>query len=93
MNVELLGLLAGLLTTTAFVPQVLKIWRTRSAEDISLPMYLLFTAGIVLWLVYGWLAGALPVILANLVTLVLAIAVVLMKLRFDRERRAGGRRD
>lgn len=84
MDTELLGLAAGALTTIAFVPQVWRVWQTRSARDISAPMYLLFTAGVVLWLVYGVQIGSMPVILANAVTLLLAIAVLLMKLRFDR---------
>ena len=84
MSPDTLGLAAGFLTTIAFVPQVLKIWRSGSARDISLPMYLVFTIGVALWLLYGVLTDALPVILANVVTLVLACAVILMKLRFDR---------
>ncbi len=84
MNADSIGLVAGFLTTIAFVPQVLKIWRTRSARDISLPMYVAFTIGVALWLCYGLMTDALPVVLANVVTLALACTVILMKLRFDR---------
>jgi len=77
-----IGFIAALLTTVSFVPQVLKIWRTRSAKDISLGMYSLFTLGIAAWLVYGVLIDSWPVILANLVTLVLAGSVLVMKLKF-----------
>lgn len=77
-----IGLAAGLLTTLAFVPQVLKIWRTRSAKDISLRTYVFFSIGVALWLVYGILRQEPPIILWNAVTLVLAIAIVAMKLRF-----------
>jgi len=84
MNPDALGLLSGMLTTVAFVPQVLHVWRTRSARDISLGMYLLFTTGVAGWLAYGCMLGAMPVILANGVTLFLALAVLVMKLRFDR---------
>ena len=84
MNSELIGLVAGFLTTFAFIPQVVKIWRSRSARDISLPMYLAFTTGVALWLCYGLLTESLPVIVANVVTLALALAVIAMKLRFDR---------
>lgn len=83
MNPDVLGLLSGFLTTVAFVPQVLRVWRTRSARDISLEMYLLFTSGVAGWLIYGCMLGALPIILANAVTLVLALAVLVMKLWFD----------
>jgi MtN3 and saliva related transmembrane protein len=79
---NVLGFLAGVLTTAAFVPQALKIWRTRSARDVSLGMYAVFTAGVVLWLVYGIALGSVPIIVANVFTLVLALAVLLMKLRY-----------
>ena len=78
-----IGFIAAILTTVAFVPQVLKIWRTRSAKDISLGMYSLFTLGIAAWLVYGVLIDSWPVILANLVTLMLAGSVLVMKLKFS----------
>ena len=84
MNPDVLGLLSGFFTTVAFVPQVLHVWRTRSARDISLGMYLLFTTGVAGWLAYGCMVDALPVILTNAVTLVLALAVLVMKLSFDR---------
>jgi len=85
--VEALGIVAGCCTTAAFAPQVVRTWRTRSVADISLGMYGLFCLGVALWLVYGFLADALSVILANGATLVLALAVLVMKLRFGREGR------
>lgn len=81
-HAEVLGTLAGTLTTVSFVPQVLKIWKSKSAKDISFGMFLLFSAGILLWLVYGILIGAQPIIIANSVTLVLALAIVVMKIRY-----------
>ncbi|XZG69144.1 SemiSWEET transporter [Chitinibacteraceae bacterium HSL-7] len=84
--VETLGLVAGACTTVAFVPQVMQVWKSRSAKDISLGMYLIFVTGVALWLVYGIYAEALPVIVANALTLVLAGAVLAMKLTFDRKR-------
>jgi len=77
-----IGFIAAILTTVSFVPQVLKVWRTRSAKDISLGMYSLFTLGIATWLVYGVLIDSWPVILANLVTMILAGSVLVMKLKF-----------
>lgn len=77
-----LGYLAGLLTTLAFVPQVWKIWTSKSAKDVSLPAFLAFTAGVALWLAYGILKQELPISIWNAVTLVLAAAIVVMKLRF-----------
>ncbi|MBP6422749.1 MAG: SemiSWEET family sugar transporter [Propionivibrio sp.] len=76
------GYAAAILTTISFVPQVLKVWRTRSARDVSLGMYSLFTLGIFTWLVYGALIESWPVILANFITLILAGTVLAMKLRF-----------
>ena len=76
-----LGLIAGGLTTVAFVPQAAKTWRTRSAGDFSLPMLLLFVTGVALWLAYGIALGAWPVTLANAVTLVLAASILAIKLR------------
>jgi MtN3 and saliva related transmembrane protein len=78
---ETLGMVAGLLTTTAFVPQALKTWRTRSAGDFSLPMLLMFVTGVGLWLAYGLMKGAMPVVLANLATFVLACFILAVKLR------------
>ena len=80
--IDVIGSVAAFLTTIAFVPQVVKIWRARSAADISLPMYVVFTLGVMLWLAYGILLGALPIIIANSVTLLLSVAVVAMKLRW-----------
>ena len=80
----LLGLAAGALTTIAFVPQVLKTWRSKSGNDISLGMFLLFSTGVLLWLIYGILIDSLPVILANAVTLILSLTVLVLKLRYQR---------
>ena len=77
----ILGLTAGFCTTLAFLPQVVKTWRTRSTADISLGMFSVLVFGIVLWLIYGALTGDLPLIAANTVTLVLTGAILVLKLR------------
>lgn len=77
------GFIAGALTTAAFIPQMIRLWRTRSAQDISLSMYLVFTAGVALWVFYGLMIEALPVIITNGITLVFAGAVLVLKLRFS----------
>ena len=82
MNVDVVGTVAGLLTTIAFIPQVWRIWKSRSARDLSLLMYLIFTSGVALWFLYGILLGALPIIAANGITLLLAGTVLAMKLKF-----------
>ena len=79
---EVIGYVAAVLTTVAFVPQAWQTWRTRDAAGVSLGKYALFCTGVALWLVYGLLLGAWPIILANTVTLVLALAILVMKLRF-----------
>lgn len=77
-----IGSIAATLTTVAFVPQVWQVWRTRHTHDISLGMYAIFTCGVAMWLVYGLLLGAWPIIIANAITLLLAGAVLTMKLRY-----------
>ena len=79
---EAIGYVAAVLTTVAFVPQAWQTWRTRDASGVALGKYALFCTGVALWLVYGLLLGAWPIILANTVTLVLALAILVMKLRF-----------
>jgi MtN3 and saliva related transmembrane protein len=77
---SLIGFLAGCLTTIAFLPQAIKAWRTRSTSDLSLTMFLTFCLGVICWIVYGLALGALPLILANAVTLLLAGSILLCKL-------------
>ncbi len=79
---DLIGYLAAGLTTLSFLPQALHTFRTRDVSGISLGMYSLFTAGVALWLVYGLLLGAWPIVVANAVTLALALAILVMKLRY-----------
>jgi MtN3 and saliva related transmembrane protein len=82
---DALGFAAALLTTFAFVPQVVRIVRTRSAHDISWWMFGVFSLGVALWLGDGIMTGALPVILANGVTLALALSILVLKWRFGRD--------
>ena len=83
-----LGTLAATLTTLSFVPQALLTLRTRQVQGISLAMYSLFTAGIALWLAYGWRLGEWPIIVANAVTLVLATTILLTKIVVELRARA-----
>jgi len=80
-SVTALGFLAGFLTTVAFIPQLTRAIRSRSTKDLSLPMFLIFTAGVLLWLMYGMAIRSVPVIAANGVTLVLAGAILVLKIR------------
>ena len=78
----LLGVLAGFLTTAAFIPQVWKTWKSKSAADLSLVMFFVFSLGVLCWLVYGIMIAQAPVIFWNAITLVLALAILIMKLKF-----------
>ena len=79
----MLGYFAGFLTTISFLPQVMKIWKSRSASDLSLGMFSIFSVGVMCWLVYGFLLQETPMIFWNAVTLVLALTILVMKLKFD----------
>ena len=82
---DLLGYLAALLTTAAFVPQVWRTFRTHDVSGISLTMYSIFTAGVATWLAYGVVLRETPMILANSVSLLLAFAVLAMKLKYRKQ--------
>jgi MtN3 and saliva related transmembrane protein len=82
--VETLGMIAGTLTTIAFVPQVFKIYRTKSAKDVSYLMFSIFSTGIVFWLIYGILIHSTPIIAANVVTLTLSVIIIALKIRYHR---------
>jgi MtN3 and saliva related transmembrane protein len=79
---SLLGFIAGALTTIAFIPQVLHAWRSKSCDDLSWGMLFTFAAGVVLWMVYGIRLWAMPVIVANAVTLALLLAIMALKARY-----------
>ena len=81
-----LGYLAGFLTTISLVPQVIKIWKTKSADDFSLAMLLIWCSGISCWTTYGILINAKPIIFWNLSTLLLAGSILAMKIKFTGNR-------
>ncbi|KJS27693.1 MAG: hypothetical protein VR75_02025 [Hyphomonadaceae bacterium BRH_c29] len=79
--IDAIGIVAAFLTTLSFVPQAILVIRTKQTEAISLTMYAMFTTGVVAWLIYGIALGAVPIILANTVTLVLASIILTIKIR------------
>ena len=79
---EILGLIAAAMTTASFVPQVYKTWKTKSVESLSLTMYTVFFIGMVLWFIYGVHLNSLPMILANSITSVLALLLIILKLKY-----------
>ena len=80
-----LGLIAGALTTMSLLPQLLKIQRTKSAEDISTGMFVLFCIGVVLWLIYGTINRDIAIITSNFVTLVLSLTILILKAKYARQ--------
>lgn len=82
IDTQVIGLAAGSLTTVAFLPQVIKTWKSGSAKDLSLGMFSFFCLGVLLWLIYGIMTKDVPVIAANLATLVLSSTILYFKLRF-----------
>ncbi|MBC7376106.1 MAG: SemiSWEET transporter [Burkholderiaceae bacterium] len=82
---DLIGYAAASLTTCSFIPQAWHTFRTRDVSGISLGMYSVFTLGVFFWLLYGLQLGAWPVVAANAITLALACAILVMKLRFGRK--------
>ena len=79
---SLLGFIAGILTTISFVPQVVHAWRSKRCDDLSWGMLLTFSGGVVLWLVYGIRLRAMPIIVANAVTLALLLTIMALKARY-----------
>lgn len=79
---DILGFVAGALTTIAFVPQVIKIWKSKHARDISMGTFAIFSMGVALWLWYGIQLGAVPIILANAITLLLSLTILFFKLKY-----------
>lgn len=81
-HVVLIGYLAATLTTVAFLPQLIKVWKNRSAKDVSYAMLLIFSSGVLCWLMYGFLIGSLPIIFANSLTLILNLLILMLKIKF-----------
>ena len=85
--IQLVGFLAGALTTIAFIPQVMRTWRTRSTDDLSLAMLVVFNIGVSLWLAYGIALGEPPMMLWNAATLPMSLSLLVLKLRHGARRR------
>lgn len=80
-----LGLVAGVLTTIAYLPQLIKTWQSKSADDLSWSMLIILCVGIILWLVYGFSVHDIPIVAANIVTFVLASIILVLKIRYKQE--------
>ena len=84
-TIDFIGYIAATCTTVAFLPQLIRVIRLRSAREISLGMFCVFSMGTALWLTYGLLSHSMPVVVANAVTFVLSLSILVLKLRYDRE--------
>ena len=82
--IDAIGYIAATLTTASFVPQAWHTFQTKDVKGISLAMYSAFTLGVTLWLVYGVLLSAWPIVVANVITLTLAVAILAMKLTYGK---------
>lgn len=83
---DAIGSCAAVCTTASFLPQLIHVWQRKSADDISLVMFLLFSFGVFCWLIYGIGIGSWPIVAANAVTLTLALAILFLKLRYRRRK-------
>jgi MtN3 and saliva related transmembrane protein len=84
IHISIIGVIAGTCTMLSFAPQIIKIWKTKHAGDISMAMYVVLTTGIFLWLIYGIFLGRFPIILANGVSLIMCLSVIIMKIAYRR---------
>lgn len=84
-NIEIMGLIAATLTTAAFLPQVYKTWKTKDVSSLSLPMFLMFFVGIILWFIYGILIDSLSLILGNGITVVSCFLLIFFKLKYGKK--------
>ena len=82
--INALGFVAGIFTTIAFIPQVIKTWNLKSAKDVSYLMFVFFILGVLLWCIYGWEIHSVPVIVANTITFFLAATIIVLKLIYER---------
>jgi len=80
--INYVGFFAAFCTTISFLPQVIKVYKTKSTKDISLYMFLIFTIGTFCWLIYGIIESSLPIIIANTITLILSAIILLYKIKF-----------
>ena len=84
MNVEIFGYVAAILTTAAFLPQLIKTLKTKKAEDVSLVTLIMFIVGVLCWIIYGYKISSIPILMANLITLLLNLLILISKIYFSK---------
>ena len=84
MNIEIFGYLAAILTTAAFLPQLIKTLKTKKADDVSMTTLIMFITGVLSWIIYGYEISSTPILIANLITLILNLLILISKLYFSK---------
>ena len=84
MNVDIFGYFAAILTTSAFLPQLIKTLKTKKADDVSLTTLVMFIIGVFSWIIYGYKISSTPILIANLVTLILNLLILISKVYFSK---------
>ena len=84
MNVDIFGYFAAILTTAAFLPQLLKTLKTKKADDVSLATLIIFIIGVLFWIIYGYEISSTPILVANLITLILNLSILISKIFFSK---------
>ena len=84
--IDLFGFLAALLTTIAFLPQLYKTWQTKSADDVSLVMLILFITGLVCWIIYGFKINSIPILVANIITFIFNSSILVLKISYRKNK-------
>ena len=84
MNIDIFGYLAAILTTAAFLPQLIKTLKTKKADDVSLTTLIMFITGVLSWIIYGYAISSEPILIANLITLILNLLILISKLYFSK---------
>ena len=85
-SVDLFGFLAAILTTIAFLPQLYKTWETKSADDVSLVMLILFITGLVCWIIYGFKIDSFPILVANIITFIFNFSILTLKISYNKKK-------
>ena len=85
MNVDIFGYFAAILTTAAFLPQLIKTLNTKNADDVSLTTLIMFIIGVLSWIIYGYKISSLPILIANLITLILNLLILISKIYFTKK--------
>ena len=84
--IDLFGFLAAILTTIAFLPQLYKTWQTKSADDVSLIMLILFITGLIFWIIYGLRIHSIPILVANIITFIFNFSILILKITYSEKK-------